>query len=207
MLEVAHDGSFKLVSNDNVGVVLSVDRSKMNAVRKSVAPFMKFATGAIKLREAEFQTDFMVDMMSYLADNANVGIQSVERNWHERVKWTLVVPDQQRWWKRGDTEESRRLHTFFLDRVRNGDTGDWNHMLNWAAASFGHLRTGRGDEPSKYRMTVEVFNTGMGELLLAAHPEVFVQRNETREKVERNRYRKYMPFVELTNKEKSNDAN
>ena len=207
MLEVAHDGSFKLVSNDNVGVVLSVGRSKMNAVRKSVAPFMKFATGAIKLREAEFQTDFMTDMMSYLADNANVGIQSVERNWHERVKWTLVVPDQQRWWKRGDTEESRRLHTFFLDRVRNGDTGDWNHMLNWAAASFGHLRTGRFGDPSKYRMTVEVFNTGMSELLLAAHPEVFVQRNETREKVERNRYRKYMPFVELTNKEKSNDAN
>jgi hypothetical protein len=99
------------------------------------------------------------------------------------------------------------MHTFFLDRVRNGDTGDWNHMLNWAAASFGHLRIGRGDEPSKYRMTVEVFNKNMSELLLAAHPEVFVQRNETREKVERNRYRKYMPFIELTNKEKSNDAN
>lgn len=210
MLEVAHDGSFKLVSNDNVGVVLLVDRTKMNAIRKSVAPFMKFATGAIKLREAEFQTDFMVDMMRYLADEAGVGVQSVERQWHERVKWSLVVPDQAHWWKHGDVVETRRLHKFFLDRVRNGDYAEWNHMLNWAAASFGHLyqeRRGGANVSNRYRMTVEVFNTGMSELLMAAHPEVFIQRNETREKVERNRHRKYLPFIELANKEGNNDSN
>ena len=206
MLEVAHDGSFKLVSNDNVGVILLVDRAKMNAVRNSVAPFMKFAIGAIKLREGDFQTDFMMDMMRYLADKAELGSFPVERQWHERVKWSLIVPDQSRWWQRGDMVETRRLHKFFLDRVRNGDYGDWNHMLNWAAASFGHLRM-RGDSSNKYYMTVATFNTGMSELLMAAHPEVFIQRNESRDKAERNRHRKYMAFVELANKEQSNDAN
>lgn len=207
MLEVAHDGSFKLVSNDNVGVVLLVDRTKMNALRKSVAPFMKFATGAIKLREANFQTDFMMDMMRYLADEANIGSFSVERQWHERVKWSLIVPDQSHWWKQGDVVETRRLHRFFLDRVRNGDHADWNHMLNWAAASFGHMHRALRGESNTYRMTLEVFNKGVSELLLAADTDVFIQRNETREKVERNRYRKYLPFIELTNKENNNDSN
>jgi len=205
MLEVAHDGSFKLVSNDNVGVVLLVDRTKMNAVRKSIAPFMKFASGAIKLRECAFQTDFMMDMMHYLSDKANIGSFSVERQWHERVNWSLIVPDQERWYRRGDVVETRRLHRFFLDRVRNGDYAEWNHMLNWAAASFGYLR--RDTETNQYYMTLDTFNKNISELLLAAHPEVFTQRNETREKVERNRYRKYTPFIELTNKENNNDSN
>ena len=56
-------------------------------------------------------------------------------------------------------------------------------------------------------MTLEVFNKGVSELLMAAHPDVFNQRNETRERVERNRYRKFMPFIELANQEKNNDSN
>lgn len=199
ILEVVTDGSgssLKLVSNSKAHVVYAIDRKEMSAARKSVAPFVKYMQGAFKLREGELDMDVWQESLAYLVNNNVVSPNSpTKRTWFNRsVGWSLEIDQMSREMEREDNADKDKVMTpykFFLDRARNGDYADWNHLVCWMIASAGYVNS------DKYYANSRTFEKILDNLLMATHPKVFVQKEEPRDKIQVNKYKMFTPFVKL----------
>lgn len=194
IFEVAQGGSLKLLSNDRVHTVLTVNRKEMNAVRKSIAAFNKYAMGAMKLREGEVPLEQAEETVAYLVRNGLLeGDTSAEYEWYERPAWSLVVPNFT-WYNRA-VKNSKLLRTyrFFIDRAMSGDHEDWNHLTCWLLMSSGRYFS----RDKVYVASPSEVKRQLDEILMSTHPQVLDETPESRDRIQVNRYRYIAPFREL----------
>ena len=68
-LEVLPNGNLKLIHRDRVRTVYSVDRTVMNAARKSVSEFRKTMLGMLKLKDGMFEKSEFEELGKFLHAN------------------------------------------------------------------------------------------------------------------------------------------
>lgn len=193
MFELDQGGSLKLISNDRVHTIYNIDRTAMNAARKSLKSFMKYLLGSIKLREGVYSLEQANDVVNYLRSTMELGKASAAREWYTRAAWDLELPRDNYYHRSVGIEELIKMYKFFIDRAINGSPEEHNHLACWAAMSAGSYNS----RDEKYITTTAQAKKLVDGMLLAINPSIFVKQVESRERIQINRYRNFERFVKL----------
>lgn len=193
MFEVAQGGSLKLLSNDRVHTIYNIDRTAMNAARKSLKSFMKYLTGSIKLREGVYSLEQAKETVTYLMGSKMIGEVSAAREWYARAAWDLGLPRDNYYHRSVGVEELTKMYKFFIDRAINGSPEEHNHLACWVAMSAGRYNS----RDEKYIATIAQAKKLIDSMLLAINPSIFVKNVEARDRIQINRYRNFERFVKL----------
>jgi hypothetical protein len=194
IFEVAQGGSLTLLSNDRVHTVFSVNRTEMNALRKTIAPFMKYLMGSIKLREGVFSIEQANELITYLAENQILGeTSSAAKDWYMRATWDLSIPTNSWRFRGSSTGNVIAMYREFMHLAINGTPEDWNHLACWVAMSAG-IYSSRDEF---YRATTAQAKKLVDNMLMALNPSVFVEEEEARDRIQVNRYKNFVPFADF----------
>ena len=156
-------------------------RKRMTELRKSVAPFMQYARGAVKLREGVFEADEVragmeelgIDVLSFAQISLGTNIWNVQAS-----------------------ERRERMRKFYK-LVSEGDAENWYNPLLWLT------RSATTSSFSKIRVSTQGITQAMDDLLIALHPDALESIETPRGTIKVDRYARFVPFVELANKEKA----
>lgn len=192
IFEVAQGGSLKLLSNDRAHTTLNINRKEMNAVRKPLAPFLKYLSGAIKLRDGVFSLAQAHDTMAYLLANGIVDGGAVPaRSWYTHATWNLSVPGAGWYSHSVDRLHIAKMHKFFTERAVHGASEEWNHLACWVAMCAG-LYAGREEA---YMVAPTQAKNLVNQILMTQNPQVFVRSEEPRDAIQFNRYKNFEWFI------------
>ena len=194
IFEVAQGGSLTLLSNDRVHTVLNIDRTAMNAVRKSIAPFIKVMKGMLSLREGQVSLESAQETVSYLIERGIYPAGTAHSvQWYQRPTWDLKIPANDWASRTADSKQLLNTYKFVIEQAKHGDSMMWNHITCWLAMSAGRLMTRNNAYVASTPDVVKLLDS----VLMATHPEVFMEKAEERDCIQVNRYRYFAPFIKL----------
>jgi hypothetical protein len=158
-----------------------LNRKRMNELRKSVAPFMQYARGAVKLRDGVFEANEVragmeelgIDVLSFAQVNLGTNI-----------------------WNMNASERRSRMQKFYK-MVTEGGVENWYSPFLWLT------RSATTTSFSTIRVTTQGITQAVDDLLIALHPDVLEATETPRGTIKVDRYARFVPFIELTKKEET----
>ena len=190
-LEVQKDGYLKLTHRDRVNTIYSVDRTVMNAARKSVAAFSKSMIGMLKLKDGMFEKSEFEELSKFLHAKG-FGHHTVA-NTGAVTKSVWTIEEVKEHWIYGEvkSEEWFARTKLFLDLAKSGDSAIHYPLTLWLAFSQGgwNIRT--------FQVSIPSMKKALDLLLMVHTPGALMAREESLGAVERCRYRSLDKFIKM----------
>lgn len=155
-----------------------LNRKRMNELRKSVAPFMQYAHGVIKLREGTFEGDEVREALTEL------GIDYFDRNLNTNI------------WNTNANERAYKLKKFYALATR-GSVENWYSPFLWLTCSA------TTSSFSRIRVTMQGLTQAMDDILIALHPDVLEATETPQGTIKVDRYARFVPFIDLAKQEEA----
>lgn len=153
-------------------------RKRMNELRQTVDPFMRYAHGVIKLREGKFEIDEVKEALTEL------GVDQLDHRLDTHM-WYSSAADR--------LTQMEKLYKF----VTEGGIENWYSPFLWLARSASN--TGW----SRVHVDYSMFSHAMDEILIAMHPDVLEATETPQGTIKIDRYARFVPFIDLTKKEEA----
>ena len=154
----------------------SINRKRMSELRKTVAPFMKYASGMLKLREYTFEQE-----------EVNAGIQELGVGTGP-LDNTRLGTDL---WRESPAEMRKRM-VMLYGMVTKGDAENWYNPLLWLVRSSitTYWRNLHVTEAQVKRL--------MDDILIALHPDVLEVAETPAGTIKIDKYARFKPFIKLS---------
>lgn len=191
-LQVTENGrQLKLVHRDRVRTLYSVDRTVMNAARKSVAEFSKSMLGMLKLKEGKFEQSEFDELGKFLHEHG-LGHHTAENTNHtSKITWTIEEIKDYWIYSEVKHDEWFARTKLFIELAKSGDSAVYYPLVLWLAFSHGGWRI------YDLQVSVQSMKKMLDMLLMVHTPNALVAREEALGAVERCRYRSLDKFIKL----------
>lgn len=170
---VAHGNAGYTVIETGKHYTYTINRKRMAELRKTVAPFMKYASGVIKLREGVFEKEEMDGVYEALGMKEGTRARLSVDLWQDSPEVMTV-----------------RMRSF-LDLVQGKeDGGNWHNAFLWL---------GRSVVKNYWRnlfVSETAFKKGMDDVLIAVHPDVLNVIETPANTIKVNKYARFKQFKE-----------
>lgn len=188
-LQIENNEDLTLLSNSTQHFVHSVDRKRMNALRKTVKPFRDYLRATLKLREGRFNIEEADVLRDFLRDNdIYPDALGPDDGWNVKKYWSLDLPGD-RWFNHyaGDALAAWKERAAKMVRLmQTGSTEEFYPMTVWLAYTTKTTGT-----PSSFNCALVYMENVITDLLIATHPEVLMRRSEAAGEIERDRYARF----------------
>jgi hypothetical protein len=149
----------------------TINRKRMSELRKMVAPFMKYASVMIKLREGTFSKDEIEEAFDAM------GMQ-----YNTRINTDL--------WQESPEVMTVRMNKFLFMCRGAEDTGNWHNAFLWLGRSVVK------NFWAKLIISDAAFKRGMDDVLIALHPDVLDITETPAGTIRVNKYARFKAFKE-----------
>ena len=188
-LKVEDNGDLTLLANSSQHFVHTIDRKRMNEVRKTVKPFRDYLRATMKLREGKFGEEEADVLRDFLRDN-DIYPEALGGGdgWNVKKHWSLDLPGD-RWFNSytGDTlEKWKDRAAKVVDMMKTG-TPEVFYPLTVLVAYTTKITA----SPANMTCSLDSMENIVTDLLIATHPDVLVKRSEAANMVERDRYTRF----------------
>ena len=194
-LRVEDNGGLTLLSNDRNFKVHNVKRNELNALRKSVDKFRKYMRGNVKLREGMFNTTETEELSALLRREEIMDVPvDMENGWRNRDKWVLKMPMNNHLFSDAAVPNFITKANKFIEMAQSDNNSDYSAMVTWLAMSVvGYSYRNQAC------VSVSQMDKALTDLLIAANPHVLEAKEEGRDKIQRDAYARFKPFIKGAN--------
>lgn len=186
---VEENGDLTLLSNDRVHYVHTVDRKRMNALRKSIKPFRDYVRSTLKLRGGKFGEEEADVLREFLRGNdIHHDALKAGDGWNVKKYWSLDLPGD-RWYNSyaGDVLDAWKARaTKAVQIMQSGDAGAFYGLMLLVAYT-----TRVTASPANFTCAPMYMENVITDLLIATHPDVLEKHPEGQDTVTRDRYARF----------------
>ena len=192
---VEDNGHLTLLATDRNFKVHNVKRTELNALRKSIDKFRKYMRGNVKLREGMFDVTQTEEVSALLRREELMDVPlDMENGWRSRDKWVLKMPMNNHWFTSEVGDNFVKKANKFIEMAQSDDNSDYSAMVTWLAMSIvGYSYR------NEVCISVSQMDKALTDLLIAANPHILEAREEDRNKIQRDTYARFKPFIKGAN--------